>query len=154
MADDFGEKAGEFFSNLGSAASDWVRRLPGAVVGAAGGIGAAVGGIGEWIGVPGNVEKVGEIVGVLGQGYGVYQSYEQQKAALKAAQKYGGQVVIPYPVGVAGGPADPAGIFSSVVDVAMPGQVGPGLGKEQTETYIMYAAGAALAYILFFRKAA
>ena len=147
----------DFLSGLGSATTRFVAGLPRVATGAVGGVGGFVDGLGNWIGTPGNVEKIGEIVDVIGKGYGVYQSYEQQKAALKAAQKYGGQVVVPYPAGVAGGPADsagPAGAFSTVVDIAMPGQGGPGIGKEQTETYIMYAAGAALAYILFFRKAA
>jgi len=117
--------------------------LGGQVIGFTGetvvGAGQAVWGAGE--AVYGAGENVIEYMGTedferlaqLGaQGYGLYANVQKQKAAANAAQKFGGQVVVPYPVGAVGGPS-PKGGFQTIVDVAAAPQPKKGelIGKDE-----------------------
>ncbi len=100
----------------------------------------------------GVVEGWKPIVEVLGQGYGLYQSYEQQKAAQKASQRYGGQVVVPYPVATAPGQPAPGG-FQTIGDILSPPGQGPAMAKPpgamDTEKLMLYAGVGLGVYLLF-----
>ncbi len=96
--------------------------------------------------LPGVVKGLEPIVEVIGQGYKMYQSYEQQKAAQEAAQRYGGQVVVPYPV-----PTGPGQIVPAQTAAGPPRPMAKPPRAMDTEKLMLYAGGAALAYILFFK---
>lgn len=131
----------EFIGGLGAGALT----LGGQVIGFGGelawGAGEAAWGAGQaaWGAGENIIEYLGtedfERIAQLGaQGYGMYLNYEQQRAAAKAAQRFGGQVVIPYPVGTVGGPS-PKGGFQTIVDVGMPKEKnGPFFGKAELRT--------------------
>jgi len=112
-----------------------ILNLGGQVVGFAGetvvGAGQAVYGAGENLVEYMGTEDFERIAKLGAQGYGMYLNAQQQKAAANAAQKFGGQVVIPYPVGTVGGPA-PKGGFQTIADVAGPeSKNGKFLGEDQ-----------------------
>lgn len=118
------------------------------------GVGKMLASTGEFVtqDLPGIVKQMQPVIDVVGQGYTMYQSYEQQRAAAKAAEKYGGQVAVPYPVGVVGGPS-PSGGFQTIVDVAMPGQgaqlaAKSGMSPEDVKKVVTVAAIGTVAYMV------
>ena len=141
--------------DLGGQAIGMAGQAPGAIVTTGGqlisGAGEWLGGAGKWVvdDLPGQIKKMQPILEVVGQGYGVYQSYQQSRAAQEASQAYGGQVVVPYPVGVpSAGPAAQPGQFSTIVDVGMGAQAAAPMSKQETEQIIKVAAVGGLAYLI------
>ena len=103
----------------------------------------------KWLSDKENIAKVKPAVELLGQGYSSFQSYEQSRAAQEASQAYGGQVVVPYPVAVAGtGAAARPGQFSTIVDVGMGAKAAAPMTKQETEKIIKTVAVGGLAYLL------
>jgi len=140
---------------LGGQAIGMAGQAPGAIVTTGGqlisGAGEWLGGAGEWLidDLPGVAKKMQPVVEVIGQGYSAFQSYEQSRAAQKASQAYGGQVVVPYPVTVpSGGAAPRPGQFSTIVDVGMGAQPAAPMTKQETEQIIKVAAVGGLAYLI------
>lgn len=130
-----------FLGNVGSGALD----LGGAVIDVGWSAGQAVYGAGESVyGFGGDViEYMGTEDGqalakLAAQGYGQYASALKQKAAVKATQKFGGQVVVPYPVGAVGAPS-PQGGFQTLfdIDTGQPGQPKDGAGIGEKEIKII-----------------
>ncbi len=83
------------------------------------------------------------------QGYGMYANIQKQKAA---AQKFGGQVVVPYPVPATPGQPAP-GSFQTIGDILIPpGQaaaMAKPLGAIAPEKLMVYAGVGLAAYLLF-----
>ena len=123
------------------------------------GAGAAVYGAGE--AVYGAGENIIEFMGtedgealakLAGQGYGMYANIQKQKAAAKASQQFGGQVVVPYPVPATPGQPAP-GSFQTIGDILIPpGQAassGKSVGAIAPEKLMLYAGVGLGAYLLF-----
>ncbi len=124
------------------------------------GAGQAVYGVGE--SVYGAGEGIIEFIGtedgealakLVGQGYGMYADIQKQKAAARASQKFGGQVVVPYPVPATPGQPAP-GSFQTIGDILIPpGQaaaMAKPLGAIAPEKLMLYAGVGLAAYLLFF----
>lgn len=140
---------GDFgWSNIGQAFQDWGARAGQSMAGT-GQFGQPAGATPvNAQGLPGVVQDLKPITDLIGQGYSLYMSYEIQKQAAKAAQKYGGQVAIPYPVGTVGGPS-PSGGFQTIVDVkAAELAPTPKPSIVDTKTIVTVGAVAGIGYML------
>jgi len=148
-----------FLGDVGGGALELGGNVIGFGADVAWGAGQAVYGVGETVYGAGEgiIEFMGSedgkaLANLAGQGYGMYANIQKQKAAARATQKFGGQVVVPYPVGAVGGPS-PQGGFQTIGDILIPPGQAAAMAKPvdaiAPEKLMLYAGVGLAAYLLF-----